>query len=162
MEALRDELAAKGGSSEDWDFLMSEDLKFADVDWVDASRCSDPWKEANKRLGEGRMVEYRCYDSRKRNQGTAVLEVAGVLDETKHLLKGIHMAASDEYYQWYGEHELSVDNCAYHVCTGCAGSCSYRLPRADRRELIHLDFWRVVILPYWSARNMVKMQELLG
>lgn len=144
MEALRSELAAKGGSNEDWDFLMSEGLKFADVDWVDASRCSDPWKEVNKRLGEGRMVEYRCYDSRKKNQGTAVLEVAGVLDETQHLLKGIHLAASDEYYQWYGEHQLSVDNCAYHICEGGAGSCGFRLPRADKRELIHLDFWRVV------------------
>ena len=144
MEALRDELAAKGGSAEDWDFLMSEGLKFADVDWVDASRCSDPWKEVNKRLGEGRMVEHRCYDSRRRSQGMAVFEVAGVLDEAQHLLKGIHLAASDEYYQWYGEHDLSVDNCAYHVCNGGPGPCSFRLPRGDKRELIHLDFWRVV------------------
>lgn len=59
----------------------------------------------------------------------AVLEVAGVLDLTGHLLKGIHIAASDEYYQWYGENELAIDNCAYHVCSSSIGACGFKLPR---------------------------------
>jgi len=81
MEALRNELASKGGTSEDWDFMLSEGLKFADLEWVEGARSPDSWKEVHRRLGEGRIVEYRCYDARKRSQGVAVFEVAGVSDE---------------------------------------------------------------------------------
>ena len=123
---------------------MSEGLRFADLDWVMGSTCSDPWKEANQRLGEGRVVEYRCFDAPKKEQGMAVFEVAGVSDETKHLLKGIHLSASDEYYQWYGEHDLTIDNTVYHVCSSSLAGCAFKLPRRDRRELIHLDQWRLV------------------
>lgn len=144
MEALRTELTGKGGTSDDWDFIMSEGLRFADLDWVMGSTCSDPWKEANQRLGEGRVVEYRCFDAPKKEQGMAVFEVAGVSDETKHLLKGIHLSASDEYYQWYGEHDLTIDNTVYHVCSSSLAGCAFKLPRRDRRELIHLDQWRLV------------------
>ncbi len=144
MEALRHEFSMKGGSPEEWDFILSEGLKFGDLEWINGAVCRDSWKEVNERLGEGRTVEYHCYDARKKSQGVAVFEVAGVSDEAKHLLKGIHMVSSDGYYQWYGEHELSIENTVYHVCSCGVNACDFRLPRRDRRQLIHMDHWRVM------------------
>ena len=56
--------ASKGGASEDWDFMLSEGLKFGDLEWVEGARSPDSWKEVLRQLGEGRIVEYRCYDAR--------------------------------------------------------------------------------------------------
>ena len=50
-----------------------------------------------------------------------------------------HVAASDDYYAWYADQELGVDQAAYHLCTGPRAGCRYALPRNSRRER-----WRLI------------------
>jgi len=44
--------------------MLSEGLKFGDLEWVEGARSPDSWKEVLRQLGEGRIVEYPCYDAR--------------------------------------------------------------------------------------------------
>ena len=101
------------------------------------------------------MIEYDCYDGRWRGQGKAVVELVSYEDESAGTLKAIHLAASDGYYSYYAEEKLAVDNVVYHLCTGEAKKCGFKLPRGDRREVVHLARWRMVnpsilMLEGWS------------
>ena len=144
MEALQAEVGRKGGDERDWNALLSEGLSLADLGWIDCEKNGDPYDKIKDLLCEGRMIEYQCYDARHRPQGFAVIELLGWAEEENRLLKGVHLAASDEYYQWYGENSLGVENCVYHLCKVGHRTCEYRGNRADRRQVIHLDRWRLV------------------
>lgn len=144
MEELKAEWKRKGGSPAEWDELLGEGLRISEVGWHEASRDGDPMKKGQDLLCEGRLLEYQCYDVRHRPQGTAVIEVIDWLDQGQKLIKAIHLAASDEYYQWYGEEKLKVDEVAYHFCDTGHRACPMKLARADGRILIHLDRWRAV------------------
>ena len=144
MEELKLEWKRKGGSPSEWEDLLGEGLKLSDVGWHEAARDGDPMKRGHDLLCEGRLLEYQCYDVRHRPQGTAVIEVIDWLDQEQKLIKAIHLAASDEYYQWYGEEKLKVDEVAYHFCGTGHRTCPVKLGRADGRVLIHLDRWRAV------------------
>ena len=144
MEALRAELERKGGGQADWNDLLSEGLQLGDLGWIDCEKDGDPLERSKELLCEGWLIEYQCYDIRHRAQGHAVIELLGWADQEARLLKGVHLAASDGYYEWYAEHSLSVDGCVYHLCEKDHRSCGYRGNRRDRRIIIHLDKWRAV------------------
>ena len=146
MEGLRAELKAKGGTAEDWDEILSEGLKFSELApyVAGAAGVEDPLSRMKSTLAPGRVVEYQCYDSRWREQGRAIFEVVSLEEEEdKVLLKGIHVCASDGYYEYYASEKLKVDGCLYHFCSGPAKSCRMKLLARDRRELIHVDQWKV-------------------
>ena len=87
-------------------------------------------------MSKGAYLEYECYDARGRSQGRAVVKIRGWADPEKGLLEADHLAASDGYYQYYGESELSK---------GAVGrGCNVHLHRGDRRELVHLERWRMI------------------
>ena len=102
----------------------------------------------------GRLMEYDCYDDHGDPQGTAYLELVSWEDKTEGLFVAKHMGATDGYYAWYGSNELKEGACLYHMCLGRAPRCKTRLPRGDRRILIHVDRWRMltpenmVVVPY--------------
>lgn len=144
MEGVKAELRRKGGNDADWNELLSEGLALSDLGWVDSEKNGDPYGRVKDLLCEGRLIEYQCYDVRHRPQGLAVIELLGWADEEKRLLKAVHLAASDEYYQWYGENSLVVDECVYHLCDKGHRGCGFRGNRHDGRQVIHLDRWRAV------------------
>lgn len=156
FEELKAELFSKGGQKEDWDQLLGGGLSYEDlVPYVAGESRESPLARANQVMGAGRMIEYDCYDGRWRGQGKAVVELVSYEDESAGTLKAIHLAASDGYYSYYAEEKLAVDNVVYHLCTGEAKKCGFKLPRGDRREVVHLARWRMVnpsilMLEGWS------------
>ena len=145
MEGLKSELGVKGGTDEDWDLILSEGIKFAELSpYVAGSPGAEgPLVKLKATLFPGRVVEYQCFDARWREQGRAIFEVVGLEDEDKALMKGIHVCASDGYYEYYAGEKLSVDGCLYHFCSCPAKHCGVKLRSRDRRELIHVDQWKV-------------------
>ena len=108
----------------------------------------------------GRLMEYDCYDDHGDPQGTAYMELVSWEDKTEGLFVAKHMGATDGYYAWYGENELKEGACLYHMCLGRAPRCKTRLPRGDRRILIHVDRWRMltpenmVMVPYMKEAGV--------
>ena len=156
LEQLKRDLKAKGGQSGDWDFILGGGLSHEDlVPFVGEGSKEDVMDRARQVMSPGRMVQYECYDQRWRNQGKAIMELVSFEDERENTVRGIHLAASDGYYGYYADEKLRVDNAVYHLCCTEGKKCSFRLPRGDRRELIHLAQWRMVnpgglLLEGWS------------
>ena len=145
MDDLRSELGAKGGNDADWDLVLSEGIKFSELSpyVAGASGSEDPMTRVKTVLAPGRVVEYQCYDSRWKEQGRAIFEVVSLEDEAKGLIKGIHVCASDGYYEYYAGEKLGVDDCLYHFCSEPAKGCKTKLLSRDRRELVHVDQWKL-------------------
>ena len=144
MERLKEDLFRKGGEETDWQLILNEGLRLEDHVWYEAAESGDPKKRVSESFGIGRVLEYRCYDARWRPQGKAMIEIVGHGDEGEETLKGIHITASDPYYEWYGGAKLGVGNCVYHLCSKAGKRCGFKLERGDGRELIHLSEWRLV------------------
>ena len=94
-------------------------------------------------MESGRHVEYACYQDDGTPQGRAVIKLLQREDQAQGLLTAVHGEASDEYYQWYADHELAA-GAVYHVCSSGHAACRRRLARGDRRHLVHLDHWRLL------------------
>lgn len=144
MEALKLELFGKGGIEEDWNAILSENVPYSSLTPHTEDSKEDPMAKAKAVMGVGKLMEYDCVDSHWRPQGKAVVELVEFEDESKGLVRAIHLLASDGYYQHYAEERLGVDACVYHLCRGKNKSCKERLPRTDRRELVHVANWRMV------------------
>ena len=146
VEALKTELKGRGGTDADWDFLVSEGLRFEDHQTFDAEcpDCGDPMVLARRVMGAGRILEYTCFDGSWRGQGVALMEISDYEDERKRLVLGRHVAASDEYYEWYAGERLGSDRCVYHLCDCPGRRCRVKLTSRDRRELVHIPRWRIV------------------
>ncbi len=78
-----------------------------------------------------------------------------------------HKGATDGYYEWYGQNELKEEACLYHMCLSRAPRCKTRLPRGDRRILIHVDRWRMLTpevmvgVPYLKEAGVKLGEEAL-
>ena len=145
LEQLKRDLKAKGGQSTDWEFILGGGLSHEDlVPFVGEGSEKDVMERAREVMSPGRMVEYECYDQRWRSQGKAIIELVSFEDERENTVRAIHLAASDGYYGYYADEKLRVDNVVYHLCCTEAKKCTFRLPRGDRRELVHLARWRMV------------------
>eukprot|EP00438_Fugacium_kawagutii_P004852 Skav221073 [mRNA] locus=scaffold3118:301772:302386:- [translate_table: standard] len=144
-EALRRELLDKGGTSDDWDQAMTSGVAASDQVWVDAKVEKDEaLKFAQRVMTQGMLIEHECYDVRGAPQGVAIIRLKDWVEYGSGLLAADHVIASDPYYQWYGLNDLRDGGGVFHVCTGSRRSCRVRLPRGDRRELVHLERWGVM------------------
>eukprot|EP00435_Cladocopium_sp_Y103_P069483 s617_g33.t1 len=94
-------------------------------------------------LNQGSLVEYECYDTRQRPQGKAVIRLIDWDDYSAGTLKATHICASDEYYEWYATRDIADGKAVYHICQSKRADCTARLGRGDRREMIHLERWRM-------------------
>ncbi len=113
--------------------------------WVDGRDVREVSQaSAFEMMEKGRFVEYECYDNAGEGQGRGVIKLDRWEDPDKYLFTGKHEACTDGYYEWYVEKQVEPSGGVYHVCSGDARRCRTRLPRGDRRELIHLDRWRML------------------
>ena len=118
MDALKTELFGKGGTEEDWNVILSENVPYSALEPHLESSPDDPMRKAKAVMDVGKLMEYDCVDSRWRPQGKAVVELVEFEDEKKGLVRAIHLSASDGYYQHYAEDKLGVESCVYHLCKG--------------------------------------------
>ncbi len=124
--------------------------------WVDAEDMgSESLLIAKAGMKAGRYLEYTCYESTGAPQGWAVLKLQSW--EEEGVLRASHGERSDKYYQWYVDHDIRDKGALYHVCTGKHSTCRFKLPRGDRRILIHLDRWRLL-----SPATMVLGEYMKG
>ena len=96
-------------------------------------------------LESGRYLEYECYDDSKKSQGRAIIMLEKWEDKEAGLFLGSHLKASDEYYEWYASQKLKAGECVYHMCDRSVLRCTVNLPRRDRREVVHMDRWRLLV-----------------
>ena len=144
MEAAKKELLAKGGNLGDWTGLITNGLQAEDLEWIDGSKDgAEALEHARRVMSRGAIVEYECYDSRGRPQGRAIMRLEDWEDYAAGSLKGVHLSASDPYYEWYATHDLKDGRAVYHLCSSKRSQCVTRLGRGDRREMIHLERWRM-------------------
>eukprot|EP00438_Fugacium_kawagutii_P027179 Skav234838 [mRNA] locus=scaffold1428:135350:140785:- [translate_table: standard] len=145
LDELRSALLAKGGTNGDWAEACNGRFSTHEVDWVDGRTFKDDvWAHAQAMMSRGDHVEYVAYDARGRDQGFVVIRLLDWIDLTQGFLKAHHEKASDEYYEYYAGQSLKDGDAAYHLCRGARGRCPSRLPRGDRREVVHLQRWRMM------------------
>ena len=100
---------------------------------------------AHEVMEQDRVLEYSCYDNAGAPQGKAVIRLKDWEDKEEGVVIADHGECSDEYYQWYANHDLTRgDGAVFHVCTTSHQRCKFKLPRRDRRTVIHLDTWRLM------------------
>ncbi len=87
-----------------------------------------------------RVVAHKCYDRRWQSQGEAV----EVLGWEKRLVRAKHLCASDGYNDCYGCEKLLPEKRLYHFCGTSVKRCPAKLTSRDRREVVHIDSWKVV------------------
>eukprot|EP00435_Cladocopium_sp_Y103_P048232 s510_g14.t1 len=144
-EALRRELLAKGGLLSDWNTAVSRGLNADDVGWNDGEALGEKALDVARRsMTRGGLMEYECYNDQRRPQGRAVVVLNDWEDYAAGLVVADHLKASDPYYQWYAEQKLKGDQCAYHMCSSKLRDCAFRVGRGDRREIVHVQRWRIV------------------
>ena len=116
----------------------------SETNWVLASEGGAKALEVAMEAFEvGRWIEYQCYDDAGGEQGRAELELQKWEAASEGLFTARHGIASDQYYQWYVENG-APNGFVFHICGSKASSCRKRLARGDRRQIIHLDKWRML------------------
>ena len=145
MEEEKRKLLRKGGTMSDWHQALSVGLQGGDIMWTDAKVYpGDVLEHARSMMIKGGYVEYECYDDRGRSQGRAIIELVEWEDMARGLFLAVHLVASDEYYEYYAQNRLNDGKGVYHICGDERRGCAVRLGRQDRRELVHLEKWRLM------------------
>ena len=86
-------------------------------------------------------LEYHCRHYDGSAQGTAVFKAEAWESKEKCVLSGRHELITDEYYDWYVNHDCTHGT-LLHFCSGRVGQCRTRLEPGDQRELVHVGKWR--------------------
>ena len=147
-----------GLSVEEVGSCLRFDRPLSECNWCIANDAGRQALEIARDLFEtGRLIEYHCYDDHGNNQGRGVLELQQWEDTSDGLFGAKHGQSSDAYYDWYAQNELSK-GAVYHVCQGSAKSCRRRLPRGDKRILIHVDRWRLLTPQVMVDQGYLKSQ----
>eukprot|EP00438_Fugacium_kawagutii_P025912 Skav228849 [mRNA] locus=scaffold4472:6917:8557:+ [translate_table: standard] len=158
-EDLKKELLAKGGTLSDWELALTSGIALSDQQWVDAKLEGQGAQDTVKRvMAKGNMVEYECYDNRGRPQGRAIIKLMDWAEYGSTMLRAEHVLASDGYYDWYGKNSLKEDKAVYHICGGPRRSCREKLVRGDRREVVHVEKWRMMT-PLMAALGLAALKE---
>ena len=144
MEGLQRRGADLGLTPAEVEQALSLGRSTQDLAWYEGGDLGGRAQRAAHDLFESeRVLEYQCYDSRWQTQGRGVVALQEWEDRDRCLFTGLHGPASDGYYQYYVEKEMGTGNGLYHICNCDAICCKLRKERGDRRELIHIDRWRL-------------------
>eukprot|EP00438_Fugacium_kawagutii_P004408 Skav228593 [mRNA] locus=scaffold1161:70199:75552:+ [translate_table: standard] len=144
-EDLKKELLRKGGTLADWELALTGGIALSDQQWNDSKTLGQESQETARRImAKGNLVEYECYDNRGGKQGKAVIRLEEWDDYGKAFLKASHILASDGYYDYYARDKLKDGKGVYHICGDRRRTCKEKLVRGDRRELVHIERWRLI------------------
>lgn len=144
MDALKQYGKELGLTVDEVDLALRLERPASDASWVTAADLGpEALRIAVETMESGRYVEYACYDDRGNPQGRAIIKLQSWEDQVQGLLTAEHGEASDEYYQWYADNTLAT-GAVYHICSGEQKRCRMKLARGDKREMVHLDHWRLL------------------
>ena len=116
----------------------------SDSNWVQAVDAKKGSREmATELFKVGAHLEHQCYDSQWKDQGRCCAQLIDWEDAENGLFQAAHVLASDGYYEHYAQHDLAK-GCVFHICIGPASQCRVKLPRGDKREVVHIDKWRLL------------------
>ena len=116
----------------------------SDSNWCRAADAGASSLEiAIEMFEQGKYIEYQCYDNQHQEQGRAIVQLLDWEDRAAGLFLGDHGIASDGYYEYYVKNDLQ-QGVVFHLCQCRAAQCKTKLRRGDRRELIHIDQWRLL------------------
>ena len=145
MLALLRRAKALSIPEDDVEKVLNLQRPLSELGWLDSREVRDlSLKTAQEMMQTGRYVEYDCYDNSWNQQGRGAIKLGSWLDFNQGLFTGEHGPSSDGYYEWFVSESMGKDDGAYHICSGPASRCRVRLPRGDRRQLIHIDRWRML------------------
>ena len=123
----------------------------SESNWCLAADGSGQSREMAREVFEaGRYVEFQCYDHQFKEQGKALVKLLSWEDADGGWFNAEHISASDPYYEYYAQKE-ATKGMIFHLCEGKANVCKKKLARGDRREVIHVDQWRLM-----SPQTMVE------
>ena len=141
---LKENYLRAGGNEASFEVYARGGLGVGDDLPQDATRDAGSVRTlAQRALDPGKLLEYQCYDSRGRNQGTAVCRFEGWTDVGALTFKAAHLASSDEYYEWWAQQNLSGVRPGYHLCEGSRRKCPV-LSDPQGRIAVHITQWRLV------------------
>lgn len=145
MERLRNKGASLGLNEDEIQQALNLGRSKHELAWVMCSDLSGRAQDlAREAFEQERILEYECYDAHWQSQGRAIITLKDWEDRENCLFTGSHGPASDGYYSWFAEHQMGLENGLYHVCACEASRCRLKKPKGDRRELIHIDKWRLL------------------
>ena len=145
MLALLKRAKALGIREDDVEKVLNLQRPLSELGWLDSREVRDlSLKTAQEMMQSGRYIEYDCYDNSWNQQGRGAIKLGSWLEFNQGLFTGEHGPSSDGYYEWFVSESMGKDDGAYHICSGPASRCRVRLPRGDRRQLIHIDRWRML------------------
>ena len=106
-----------------------------------------------QKFKEGQLIEGAIQDDAGKSQGTILLRVIRheSTDNTGHLFQGEFITAADQHYRWWmaeGAGKSLRAKCTYHSCEGNSHDCKVR---KARKQLIHLEQFRVIGTKEWAA-----------
>eukprot|EP00438_Fugacium_kawagutii_P024621 Skav207650 [mRNA] locus=scaffold2758:77333:83766:+ [translate_table: standard] len=158
-----------GLSSHDGKDALTMGRPISDLAWVAGSDLAGmAVAAADERFEQNRWLEYEAYDSRWQPQGRGAVQLDLWKDKSRGLFTGRHGPSSDGYYDYYIQHQMGPENGLYHICEGEASRCRVRKNRGDRRELIHVDKWRLLTpmsmlnISYLSSLGAKEGEKALG
>ena len=159
MQALLEHGRKLGLSTAEAEAALKLNRPSADSTWVTGEDLGgEALKIAQDSMEQDRIVEYSCYDDQGNPQGRAVLRLMDWEDKDEGLLVAEHGECSDEYYHWYAQHQLTKgEGAIYHICRSSARKCKFKLPRRDKRTVIHLDRWRLMSPATMLAADYLKV-----
>lgn len=142
VNRLKEKFLRAGGTQTEFQLLGCGHLELGDTERQDgATRPGEARAMALKCFVEGALIEMTCYDGRGRGQGEAIVIFKHWLDKEQLVFRGEHLAASDEYYEWWSANEADFSRIGFHICEKPRNRC--KVDGGPREEVIHLTKWRM-------------------
>lgn len=142
VKRLREKFLDAGGAQADFEAISRGFLELGDTEPQDgACRPDEARTMAIKCLAHGALILMHCYNERGRHQGEAVIMFKSWVDQDSLMFRGEHLAASDEYYEWWASNQADFDKVVFHICEKPRHRC--RATRGPGEEVIHLTKWRM-------------------
>ena len=143
LPRLEQEFIAAGGSREAFDEVAHGGLRATDLVRQDGESAPVEARAlALRALKPGVLLEYQCYNERGRDQGQAILRFGAWIDQSLMQFRGVHLGASDGYYDWWAKANLDAGKTTYHLCEAKRSRC--RIPDVGGGENIHVGKWHLV------------------
>ena len=143
LAALEQEFLSAGGTKDRFKQEAHGELGVTDLGRQDGD--VHPGEARNRALQSvrpGMIIEYDCYNESGRPQGQALARFERWEFQDQLQFRATHLAASDEYYEWWAGKNLDPLGVVYHFCEAKRARC--RTPPVEGMENIHITKWRLL------------------